>query len=278
MRRYTLHIILFILTVASTWITWGPLYSVPIMLILLGHEMAHYFISRKSGIRATLPFFLPLPVISPFGTLGAVIRMEGTIPSRRALFDTGIAGPLTSFFLSVPAAVIGLKLSQLIPTSQIKGEMIRLADPLLFSFVQYLFMRDLPRNYEVVLHPIAYAGWVGLFVTALNLLPIGQLDGGHVAYALFGRNSRKISVIVVAVVAFIFIFSSIAWVLILILMILFGFKHPTPMDDQTVLGTKRKVIGGMALLILLLSFTAAPFPEIPSLIDLINKGFSTLVW
>jgi membrane-associated protease RseP (regulator of RpoE activity) len=258
MRRYTLHIILFILTVASTWITWGPLYSVPIMLILLGHERAHYFISRKSGIRATLPFFLPLPVISPFGTLGAVIRMEGTIPSRRALFDTGIAGPLTSFFLSVPAAVIGLKLSQLIPTSQIKGEMIRLADPLLFSFVQYLFMRDLPRNYEVVLHPIAYAGWVGLFVTALNL--------------------RKISVIVVAVVAFIFIFYSIAWFLILILMILFGFKHPTPMDDQTVLGTKRKVIGGMALLILLLSFTAAPFPEIPSLIDLINKGFSTLVW
>ena len=277
MRRYHVHIILFILTVASTWLTWGPLYSVAIMLILLGHEMAHYFVSRRSGMRATLPFFLPLPVISPFGTLGAVIRLEGIIPSRKALFDTGIAGPLTSFFLSVPAAVIGLKLSKLIPASQIKGEMIRLADPLLFSLVQYLFMRDVPGNHEVVLHPIAYAGWVGLFVTALNLLPIGQLDGGHVAYALFGKHSRKISVIVVAVVAFIFIFYSVAWFLILILMILFGFKHPTPLDDHTPLGPRRKLIGGMALLILLLSFTVAPFPEVPSLIDLMNNGFSSLL-
>ena len=276
MRRYTIQIILFILTVASTWLTWGPLYSVPIMLILLGHEMAHYFMSRRSGMRATLPFFLPLPFISPFGTLGAVIRMGGTIPSRRALFDTGVAGPLISFFLSVPAAAIGLKLSKLIPASQIKGEMIRLADPLLFSLIQYLFMRDVPSHYEVVLHPIAYAGWVGLFVTALNLLPIGQLDGGHVAYALFGRNSRKISVIVVAVVAFIFIYYSFAWFLVLILMILFGFKHPTPLDDQTPLDMKRKLLGGFAFLILVLSFTLAPFPEIPSLIDLVNKGFSTL--
>ena len=228
-------------------------------------------------MRATLPFFLPLPVISPFGTLGAVIRMEGTVPSRRALFDTGIAGPLTSFFLSVPAAVIGLKLSKLIPASQIQGEMIRLADPLLFSLIQFLFMRNVPSHYEVVLHPIAYAGWVGLFVTALNLLPIGQLDGGHIAYALFGRNSRKISVIVIAVVAFIFIFYSIAWFLLLILMILFGFKHPTPLDDQTPLGTGRRLIGGIALFILIFSFTLAPFPEVPSLIDLINKGFSSLL-
>jgi membrane-associated protease RseP (regulator of RpoE activity) len=277
MRRYYVHIILFILTVASTWLTWGPLYSVAIMLILLGHEMAHYFVSQRSGMRATLPFFLPLPVISPFGTLGAVIRLEGIIPSRKALFDTGIAGPLTSFFLSVPAAVIGLKLSKVIPASHIEGMGERLADPLLFSLAQYLFMQSIPSNYEVLLHPLAYAGWVGLFVTALNLLPIGQLDGGHVAYSLFGRNSRKISVIVVAVIGFIFIFYSFTWFLILILMILFGFKHPVPLDDQTPLGTKRKLIGGMALLILLLSFTVAPFPEVPSLIDLINQGFSSLL-
>jgi len=277
MRRYTIHIVLFILTVASTWITWGPLYSIPIMLILLGHEMGHYLMSRRSGMRATLPFFLPLPLISPFGTLGAVIRMEGTVPSRKALFDTGIAGPLTSFFLSIPAVVVGLNLSKVIPASYIKGEMIRLADPLLFTLIQHLAMPDVPSNYEVVLHPIAYAGWVGLFVTALNLLPIGQLDGGHIAYALFGRKTRKISVIVIAVTAFIFIFYSIAWFLLLILMILFGFKHPTPLDDQTPLGTRRKLFGGMAFLILLLSFTLAPFPDIPSVIDLIDKGFSSLL-
>ena len=277
MRRYTIHIVLFILTVASTWITWGPLYSIPIMLILLGHEMGHYLMSRRNGMRATLPFFLPLPLISPFGTLGAVIRMEGTVPSRKALFDTGIAGPLTSFFLSIPAVVVGLNLSKVIPASYIKGEMIRLADPLLFTLIQHLAMPDVPSNYEVVLHPIAYAGWVGLFVTALNLLPIGQLDGGHIAYALFGRKTRKISVIVIAVTAFIFIFYSIAWFLLLILMILFGFKHPTPLDDQTPLGTRRKLFGGMAFLILLLSFTLAPFPDIPSVIDLIDKGFSSLL-
>lgn len=277
MRRYTLHIVLFILTVASTWVTWGPLYSIPIMLILLGHEMGHYFVSRRSGMKATLPFFLPLPLISPFGTLGAVIRMEGTIPSRKSLFDTGIAGPLISFFLSIPAVVVGLNLSKVIPGSQIKGEMIRLADPLLFTIIQHLVMIDVPSNYEIVLHPIAYAGWVGLFVTALNLLPIGQLDGGHIAYALFGRKTRKISVIVVAATAFIFIFYSIAWFLLLILMILFGFKHPTPLDDQTPLGATRKLFGGMAFLILLLSFTLAPFPDIPSVIDLIDKGFSSLL-
>ena len=277
MRRTWIHILLFVLTVASTWLTWGPLYSVAVMLILLGHEMGHYFMSRKNGIRATLPYFLPLPFISPFGTLGAVIRMEGPIPSRKALFDTGVAGPFISFFLSVPAILIGLKLSQVIPASQVAGEMTRLADPLLVSLIQQLVMRDIPANYEVVLHPVAYAGWVGLFVTALNLLPVGQLDGGHVAYALFRRGSRKVFVIVVAVIAYIFIFYSFAWFLLLILMILFGFRHPMTMDDQTPLGMKRKLLGGLALLILLLSFTFAPFPEVPSLIDIIDKGFPILL-
>ena len=277
MRRYTIHVVLFILTVASTWLTWGPLYSIPIMLILLGHEMGHYLVSRRNGIRATLPFFLPLPLISPFGTLGAVIRMQGTVPSRKALFDTGVAGPLTSFFLSIPAVVVGLNLSKVIPVTHIKGEMIQLADPLLFTLVQRFAMQDVPSHYELVLHPIAYAGWVGLFVTALNLLPIGQLDGGHVAYALFGRKTRRVSAIVIGVTAYIFIFYSIAWFLLLILMILLGFKHPPPLDDQTPLGTTRTLLGGMAFLILVLSFTPAPFPEVPSLIDLIHNGFSSLL-
>jgi len=276
MRRKLIHVILFILTVASTWFTGGIAYSIVIILILLGHEMGHYFMSRRYGIRATLPFFLPFP-LPPFGTLGAVIRMEGPIPSRRALFDTGIAGPLTSFFLSLPAVLTGLRLSKFIPASQIRGETIRLADPLLFSLIHYLFIQEVPNHHEVILHPIAYAGWVGLFVTALNLLPIGQLDGGHIAYALFGRKTRKVSSIVIAITAFIFIFYSIAWFLLLILMILFGLKHPTPLDDQTPLGARRKLIGGVALLILFLSFTPAPFPEVPSLIDLMNKGFASLL-
>jgi len=265
MRQNIIHIVLFILTVASTWMTGGPSYSIAIMLILLGHELGHYFMSRRHGIRATLPFFLPFP-LSPFGTLGAVIRMESTISSRRALFDTGAAGPLTSLLLSIPAIVIGLRLSELIPVSQLKEGTIRLADPLLFSLVQKLMifcrvMGEVPEGYDVILHPIGYAGWVGLFVTALNLLPVGQLDGGHIAYALFGRKSRAIFLVTIAVMAFITIFYNPGWILLLILMVLFGFRHPTPLDDQTPLDGKRKLIGGFTFLVFFLSFTPAPFPQ-----------------
>jgi len=260
MRRYTIHIVLFILTVASTLIVGGPAYSFPIILILLGHEMGHYLMSRRYGIRATLPFFLPFP-LPPFGTLGAVIRMESTVSTRKALFDTGVAGPLTSLCLSIPAIVIGLRLSELLPVSQVKEGTLRLADPPLFSLIQRLVLGEISENYEILLHPIGFAGWVGLFVTALNLLPIGQLDGGHIAYALFGRKSRLISLIAIVAMAFITIFYNPGWLLLLILMILFGFRHPAPMDDQTPLDGKRKLIGAFAFLAFFLSFTPAPFPQ-----------------
>jgi membrane-associated protease RseP (regulator of RpoE activity) len=187
--------------------------------------------------------------------------MESTVSTRKALFDTGVAGPLTSLLLSIPAIVIGLKLSEVLPASQIKEGALRLADPLLFSFIQHLVLGEISGNYEILLHPIGFAGWVGLFVTALNLLPIGQLDGGHIAYALFGRKSRLISLIAIAVMAFITIFYNPGWFLLLILMILFGFRHPAPMDDQTPLDGKRKLIGAFAFLAFLLSFTPAPFPQ-----------------
>ena len=260
MRRYTIHIVLFILTVASTLIVGGSAYSFGIILILLGHEMGHYFMSRRYGIKATLPFFLPFP-LPPFGTLGAVIRMESTVSSRKALFDTGVAGPFTSLLLSIPAIVIGLRLSEVIPTSQIKEGALRLADPLLFSFIQRLVMGEVQQGYDILIHPIGYAGWVGLFVTALNLLPVGQLDGGHIAYALFGRKSRAIFLIAIAIMAFITVFYNPGWLLLLILIILFGFRHPAPLDDQTPLDGKRKWMGGLAFLAFLLSFTPAPFPQ-----------------
>jgi len=260
MRRYIIHIVLFILTVASTLIVGGPAYSFAIILILLGHEMGHYFVSRRYGVRATLPFFLPFP-LPPFGTLGAVIRMESAVSSRKALFDTGVAGPFTSLLLSVPAIVIGLRLSEVIPTSQIKEGALRLADPLLFSFIQRLVMGEVQEGYDILIHPIGYAGWVGLFVTALNLLPVGQLDGGHIAYALFGRKSRAIFLIAIAVMAFITVFYNPGWLLLLILIILFGFRHPAPLDDQTPLDGRRKLMGGLAFLALVLSFTPTPFPQ-----------------
>jgi membrane-associated protease RseP (regulator of RpoE activity) len=260
MRQNIIHVVLFILTVISTLLVGGPAYSVTIMLILLGHEMGHYFMSQRYGIRATLPYFLPFP-FSPFGTFGAVIRMGGSLTSRKALFDTGIAGPMISLLLSIPAIVIGLQLSEVIPTSQIKEGALRLGDPVLFSFVQRLVIGSVPENHDILLHPIGYAGWVGLFVTALNLLPIGQLDGGHIAYALFGKKSKAIFFIAIAVMAFITIFYNPGWFLLLILVILFGFRHPAPLDDQTRLDGKRKLLGGFAFLAFFLSFTPAPFPE-----------------
>jgi membrane-associated protease RseP (regulator of RpoE activity) len=260
MRQNWIHILLFILTVASTFIVGGPAYSISIILILLGHEMGHYFMSRRYGVRATLPFFLPFP-FSPFGTLGAVIRMESTISSRKSLFDTGVAGPFISLLLSIPAIMIGLRFSEVIPTSQLKEGTIRLGDPLLFSFIQRLVLGEIPGNYDILLHPIGYAGWVGLFVTALNLLPVGQLDGGHIAYALFGKKSRIIFFIAIAVMAYITVFENPGWLLLLILFILFGFRHPAPLDDETPLDGKRKLMGGIAFLAFFVSFTPAPFPQ-----------------
>ena len=261
MRRNWIHILLFILTVASTLIVGGPAYSITIILILLGHEMGHYFMSRRYGIKATLPYFLPFP-FSPFGTLGAVIRMESTVSSRKALFDTGVAGPFTSLFLSIPAIMIGLRFSEVIPTTQVQEGTIRLGDPLLFSLIQRLVMGQVPESHDILLHPIGYAGWVGLFVTALNLLPVGQLDGGHIAYALFGRKSRMIFFVAIVVMAFITIFYNPGWLLLLILFILFGFRHPAPSDDQTSLDGKRKLMGGIAFLFFFLSFTPSPFPQL----------------
>jgi len=260
MRRSWINILLFILTVASTWLTGGLSYSIAIMLILLGHELGHYFMSRKHGIRATLPYFLPFP-LPPFGTFGAVIRMESTVSSRKALFDTGAAGPLTSLCLSIPAILIGLKLSEIVPTSQLKEGTLRLADPLLFSFLERIVIGEVPKTSDIILHPIAYAGWVGLFVTALNLLPIGQLDGGHIAYALFGRRSRTIFLIAITLMAFITIFYNPGLILLLVLIIIFGFRHPAPMDDLTPLDGKRKLLGVVAFFAFLLSFTPVPFPD-----------------
>jgi membrane-associated protease RseP (regulator of RpoE activity) len=260
-RRTWIHVLLFVLTVASTWYYGGPSYSIPVVHILLGHEMGHYLMSRRYGMEATLPFFIPFP-LPPFGTLGAIIRMRSAIPSRRALFDVGVAGPLTSLCLSIPAIVVGLSLSTAIPTAQVQEGMERLADPLLFSLLQRAVMGEVSADFDVIVHPIAYAGWVGLFVTALNLLPVGQLDGGHVVYALFGKRSRRVFVITLCVMAFITIFYNPGWFLLLVLISLFGFRHPPPLDDETPLGPKRKVLGAVVFAAFFLSFTPSPFPDL----------------
>ena len=252
------HFLLFMLTLISTYLVGGFWYAFTIMLILFAHEMGHFFMSRKYGVPATLPFFIPFP-FSPFGTLGAVIKMRGRIWDRRALFDIGAAGPLLGLVFTIPAILIGLRLSRVVLLSRVEQQLIGLGDSLLFAFLQWLVLGNIPRGYDVVLHPVAYAGWVGLFVTALNLLPIGQLDGGHIVYALFGARAQVISRVALAGLAFICLFYNPGWLLLVILLLLFGVRHPPTLDEITPLDPRRRLIGILTLGVFFVSFTPIPF-------------------
>jgi membrane-associated protease RseP (regulator of RpoE activity) len=255
-----LHIILFLLTVASTYFVGGWSYSLSIISILLAHEMGHYFMSKKYGIPATLPYFIPFP-LSPFGTFGAVIKMKGVIINKKALFDIGVAGPISGFVVAIPFIILGIKLSDIQVISG-NASFIELGDPLLFKIVQGLMVDKIPSGHDLVLHPFAYAGWVGLFVTALNLLPVGQLDGGHIVYAVFGDKSRWVFFATIAVLAVISIFYNPGWLTLLIILLIFGMRHPQPLDIETELDSKRKYIALIILIIFALSFTPAPFPSL----------------
>lgn len=253
-------LVLFMLTIISTSLVGGYLYSFAIMTILLAHEMGHYLMSRRYGIPATLPYFIPFP-LSPFGTLGAIIKMRGIIINKKALFDIGVSGPLMSFFFSLPFIVYGMKLSKIERIGVTSG-FIKLGDPYLFKIVQKMMYGDIPPEYDIVLHPFAYAGWVGLFVTALNLLPCGQLDGGHVIYAIFGPKSRFIYLLTTLFMLFLSVFFNPGWLLLVILLLIFGMRHPEPYDLETEIDGKRKILAILILLIFLLSFTPSPFPDL----------------
>jgi len=166
----------------------GIPFAATLLIILVTHEFGHYVLSRIHRVPASLPLFIPGP---PYfiGTFGAIIRLRGPIVNRRALFDIGVSGPLAGFIVAVVALVIGLNLSTVVDRTATHG--LQLGEPLLLQFISWLVVGSIPPQADIVLHPIGFAAWFGLFVTSLNLLPIGQLDGGHVAYALWGsRNAR----------------------------------------------------------------------------------------
>ena len=259
-RSDLMYIVLYILTFISTWWVGGPWYAITLMAILTAHELGHFLMSSKYGVPRTLPLFLPLP-LPPFGTLGAIIRMKGTITDRKALFDIGAAGPLAGLAIAIPAIILGLRLSQIVVLSQLQKPVTTLGDSLMFTILERLTLGKLPPGYDVVLHPVAFAGWVGLFVTALNLLPIGQLDGGHILFALFGLRGEIISKLALLILAAISIFYNPGWLLLVVLLLLFGIKHPPPLDYQTPLDPVRRWLGIFILIIFVLSFTPVPFPE-----------------
>ncbi|MCX5806922.1 MAG: site-2 protease family protein [Proteobacteria bacterium] len=216
--------------------------------------------SRKYGIPATLPYFLPFP-LSPFGTFGAIIKIKGVFINKKALFDIGVAGPLSGFVVSVPLIILGIKLSTIQSVTG-NASYLKLGDPLIFKIVQQLLIGNIPEGSDLVLHPFGYAGWVGLFVTALNLLPVGQLDGGHIVYAVFGEKSKWVFGATLIALGVFSIFYNPGWLALVIILLIFGMRHPQPFDTETELDDKRKFIAFVILIIFILSFTPIPFPSL----------------
>ena len=236
----------------------GAWYSVTILTILGTHEFGHYFACRHYGVDASLPYFLPAPFIT--GTVGAAIRIRSMIPTKPVLFDIGAAGPIAGFAVAVPALMIGLSLSRIVPLpNDFVG--LELGEPLLFKLATVIIWGDIPAGHSLNLHPVGFAAWLGLLVTALNLFPIGQLDGGHISYAMFGARSTKITLISVAVVVTL-AFVSQSWFvwagLMVVMLLMFGPRHPPTLDPHTPLDGTRIWIGLGTLLIFVLCFTPTP--------------------
>lgn len=268
-KQLALHGGLFLLTILSTWYVAGVAYSIAIMTILLAHEMGHYVVSRRYGVRATLPYFIPFP-FSPFGTFGAVIKMRGAIADKNALFDIGVAGPLAGFVLSVPCAFVGVALSHVVKIEPSAYPMT-LGEPLLLKLFERVLIGKLPAGHDLLIHPLGFAGWVGLFVTALNLLPIGQLDGGHIIYAAFGRKSRYVHRALIVMLIVFAVFFNAGWLILVVLLMVFGTGHPDPVDPESSLDGKRKALAFVMLVIFAVSFVPAPF-EGTGILDLLRAG------
>ncbi len=271
--NYLLPLILLILTIFSTVligslnrggnpfvspkdILLGLPFSFSLLTILGGHELGHYLTARRHGVSATLPHFLPIP--HPLiGTMGAFIRMKSIIPSRKALLRVGIAGPVISFLLAIPITIIGLKYSKIIHPKELEGG-IGLASPLIFHLLTKLFFLNIPQGKDILLHPMAFAGWLGFFVTSINLIPLGQLDGGHIAYAVFFKRVKVLNLIMIAILLF-FGIRWPGWYFWIFLILVLGLRHPPTQDEITGIGSKEKILALIAFLIFLLTFTPFPF-------------------
>lgn len=271
-----LHILLFILTFMTTLLAgaflegvvfWqnpekiylGLPFSLTLLLILLAHEFSHYFMSRRHNIPVTFPYFIPAPTI--IGTFGAIIKMQPPILNRRSLIDIGASGPIVGFAVAVIAVIIGLTLSEVRPAEGLHMG-LSFGDSILFSFLTRLVLNINPDKYDIFLHPVAFAGWFGLLVTSINLLPIGQLDGGHIAYALLGEKHKIISKMMIPVLIVLGILFFYGWIFVAVLMLLIGHRHPPVIYPQIPLDGKRKILGWISLAIFIITFTPMPISGI----------------
>ncbi len=243
----------------AAWM-WGLSYSLPLLGILLVHEMGHFLACRRHGIEATLPHFLPAPTL--IGTFGAFIKIRSPFSSKKALFDVGLAGPLAGFLAALPVIALGISRSRLVERGTLDGG-LTLGEPLLFTLLVRLLLGEVPAGRELLVHPMAFAGWFGLLATAFNLFPIGQLDGGHILYSLLGRKKAYqagIAAILVLLVLGIVFWQG--WLLWALLATLIGLRHP-PIFEEERLDAGRKALAIAALLVFIFSFTPAPLAVAP---------------
>lgn len=240
----------------------GLPFSLTLLAILGCHESGHYLQCRRHGVSATLPWFLPAPpMIFPLGTFGAFIRIRSRFPDRRALFDIGAAGPWAGFVVALGALVVGLRLSRVAPMPLAPG-VIELGDSLLTAGLTRLLLDADPTS--VVLHPVAFAGWIGMLITCLNLLPAGQLDGGHVLYAAVRRRLRLVPVALVVALAWLGSRGWPGWIVwagIIVFMLRLG--HPPTIDDDQPLGPGRTLGAVATLLLFVVTFVPEPFRMLP---------------
>ena len=284
--RLWLHVVLLLLTIGTTTIAGAVLYhsfisefsfrplqprwtlffqgfwySGTLLGILGAHEMGHYLLCRRYNVDASLPYFIPMP---PFlfltGTLGAVIRIREAFPSRRVLFDIGVAGPIAGFVVLVPALFYGMTLSNVVPEPT-QGSVLYLGEPLLFKIATLAMIGPIREGYTVNIHPMVFAAWFGMLATAINLLPFGQLDGGHITYATLGRWSTPISIATVGTtIAMTFV--TMSWLfmtlMMLVMLLTLGPRHPRVIDEHEPIGFERKLIAIFALIMFILCFTPVP--------------------
>lgn len=252
----------------SAWnlIAHGFWYSATILAILGCHELGHYLACRYYDVDASLPFFLPVPVLLT-GTLGAFIRIREPIPQKRMLFDIGIAGPIAGFLVAVPALFIGIAMSHIVRLPNPLPPMtFELGEPLLYKFAAWMFWGATPDGYTLNMHPMAFAAWFGLLATALNLFPIGQLDGGHISYAVLGSRSTYVTFLMIGVAIALAAFFSSSWVvwtgLTLVMLFMFGPKHARVFDEHVPLDRARLILAVVAVVMFILCFTPAPIQSL----------------
>ncbi|MGO9120848.1 MAG: site-2 protease family protein [Desulfomonilaceae bacterium] len=238
----------------------GWVFSVPLMAILLTHEMGHYLFGRRHYLDVTPPYFIPAP--PPLGTFGAFIRIRSPIPDRQTLIEVGACGPIAGALVAIPMLILGLGLSEAKPALEpAKG--FELGSSIILELFSFIRFGHFTSDAHVVLHPTALAAWFGLFVTAMNLLPIGQLDGGHVIYALFGpRWAGRISIAVFALLIPCGLLFWPGWFVFALLAFLLGLRHPPPLDPYAPLERSGYLLGWFAILLFILAFIPVPISMI----------------